>query len=63
MSPNEERQLIAKTQHRNTRHAAIEKIEAIRAKWSETHDFSSSDSMMNEITGAIMNLPFIPFEE
>lgn len=48
--------LLLKEQHRNTRHDVIDKMTEIRAKWAKTHDFSMADEMMNEITGAIMNL-------
>jgi len=43
-------------QHHNTRHDAIEKMNEIRARWAEKYDFSNADNMLNEITGAIMNL-------
>lgn len=43
-------------QHRNTRHDSIEKMDEIRARWSENYNFTSAENMLNEITGAIMNL-------
>jgi ferritin-like metal-binding protein YciE len=43
-------------QHKNTRHDAIEKMQEIRNRWGEKYNFSMCDSMLDEITGAIMNL-------
>lgn len=48
--------LALKEQHQNTRHDAIEKILEITARWSVTHNLSVADNMLNEITGAILNL-------
>jgi hypothetical protein len=43
--------------HRNTRHDAVEKMLEIRARWAKTHNFAMCDAMLDEITGAIMNIP------
>ena len=51
-----ERLISAAEQHRNTRHDAVEKMNEIRARWANTHNFESADNMLNEITGAIFNL-------
>lgn len=55
METDKVKSLLAE-QHRNTRHDAIDKMNEIRERWSRTHDFTISDNMFNEITGAIMNL-------
>ncbi len=43
-------------QHQNTRLDAVEKMNEIRARWATTHNFEACENMLNEITGAIMNL-------
>lgn len=48
--------IILAEQHRNTRHDACDAITEIRSKWREKYDFKNSEPMLNEITGAIMNL-------
>lgn len=48
--------LALEEQHKNTRQDAIDKILEIRERWGKTHNFSMADSMLNEITGAILNL-------
>ncbi len=54
----DEKQLKIKLaeQHRNTRHDAIDKMNAIRDEWVKRYDFSTAERMLDEITGAIMNL-------
>lgn len=39
-----------------TRWISIEKMDEIRAMWSERYNFDSAENMLNEITSAIMNL-------
>lgn len=48
--------LALKEQHRNTRHDAVDKIMEITERWGETHSFTACEAMLNEITGAIINL-------
>jgi hypothetical protein len=48
-----------KERHRNTRYAAIDKINEIQERFSETYTGPPFvEQMMNEITGAIHNLRF-----
>lgn len=55
METDKVKSLLAE-QHRNTRHDAIDKMNEIIERWSKTHDFSLCNNMLNEITGAIINL-------
>lgn len=44
-------------QHRNTRHDAVEKVLEIREQWQKMgYDFSVADKILDQISGAIMNL-------
>jgi len=56
MEFTEETKSLLAAQHRNTRHDAADKIQEIRDRWSRTHNFEAADKMLDEITGAIMNL-------
>jgi hypothetical protein len=40
-----------------TRHAAVEKVNAIVSRWNEKHPMDENvESLLNEITGALFNL-------
>lgn len=35
----------------------LTQINEIRSRWAKTHDFSSANPMLNEITGMVLNAP------
>jgi hypothetical protein len=48
--------LMKKEVHRNTRHAAVDKMGEVRERWQMTHDFPAAERMLDEMVGATFNL-------
>ena len=56
-SEQEDKEIVKKQQHKETRHNAIDAIIEIRSKYTEKYTFPSAEQdMFNEMCGAIMNL-------